>query len=30
MEKQGYKKVGLMAGLGYYDLIFILNNTINV
>jgi hypothetical protein len=29
MEKQGYKKVGLMAGLGYYDLIFILNNTMN-
>jgi hypothetical protein len=24
MHKQGYKKVGLMAGLGYYDLIFVL------
>lgn len=25
MEKQNYKKVGLMAGLGYYDLIFVQN-----
>ncbi|KAI9562646.1 hypothetical protein GHT06_010100 [Daphnia sinensis] len=25
MEKQNYKRVGLMAGLGYYDLIFVQN-----